>query len=77
MTARAELAGGPCRVRWRDLVHSAEERIERGGAETLGCGEGERKVMIGGPGRSDSERGCANKRACVGTEADVWAILCQ
>ena len=38
------------------MVHDAEQWIERGGAEMLGCGEGERKVMTGGPGSALRER---------------------
>ena len=66
--AWAELAGGPCRVRWRGLVHGAEERIERGGAETLGCGEGEMKVMTGGPGSAAREAG--HGRRCWAEHAE-------
>ena len=44
------------------MVHGAEEQIERGGAEMLGCGEGERKVMTGGPGSSEREKRVLGER---------------
>ena len=57
--------------------HAGEEGWA--GVEELGQpehGKG-REVMTGGPRRSDSEWGCANECVGVGTEADVWAVLCQ
>ena len=70
---RGGLTGGACRVRWRGLVHDAEQWIERGGAEMLGCGEGERKVMTGGPGSAAREAGRGRRCWAERAEGESWA----